>query len=181
MILSAEGRIRRNAEHFDDQGIFIGGQADSPQFSIRQGNQYLRYEPATGLEIRGDVKFGVSSTFSPSWTGFASPPPNQMRYADLGTHAMIWSPLNLGTSNGTTFGFSGIPAAVRPAQQAIVPVVCADGGQIVPGFVVIGANGAATVYRHVISGTSVAASSTSWTSTGQKGLQAGVTMFFPKD
>lgn len=47
--LTSTGRIRRNAEHFDDEGIFLGGEANDPQFSLRKGDRFFRLSSG-GLE-----------------------------------------------------------------------------------------------------------------------------------
>src|SRR5690606_34373053 len=49
IVLTSTGRIRRNATNFGDEGIFIGGAANNPQFSLRKGNRFFRLS-AAGLE-----------------------------------------------------------------------------------------------------------------------------------
>lgn len=47
--LTSTGRIRRDAENFDDEGIFLGGEANNPQFSLRKGDRFFRLSSG-GLE-----------------------------------------------------------------------------------------------------------------------------------
>lgn len=122
-----------------------------------------------------------AKTFTPTWTGFSSNPTSVPEYVNLGTHALIsWSSGSLGTSNATSWGFSGLPTEIQPAaaENAVFPVVAVHNGNWVAARIVI-SGAVVTTYISQVVGTEVRYTQTGWTSGVSNGPGAGAVWFYP--
>jgi hypothetical protein len=80
-------------------------------------------------------------------------------------------------SNATTFGFSGIPVAIRPTNITVSTSVgaCVDTSAQRPGHLQITTGGVVTVVPGLSSG------SVSWTAAGNKGFNDGTVFMYNRD
>jgi len=110
-----------------------------------------------------------SGSFTVTWAGFSADPGNtSCSWYRIGSVISLTIPLGTGTSNLTTFSFSGLPAALVPdsAQYLHFPYAQDSGAHLAGGAV------------GIISGTvikfapaDVAYSLAGWTASGAKGIE----------
>lgn len=122
---------------------------------------------ATAFTVNAVAMTPVSSTFTITGTGFTANPTGTARYEKIGNIVVLYLPELSATSNATTFGLTGIPAAIRPtrAQRIPVPVTRDNGSDQNTSFVQVNTDGTGDV---AISGG--IASVVNWTSSGTKAL-----------
>jgi hypothetical protein len=66
-----------------------------------------------------------SGTFTVSWTGFsAAPASNVVNFTRIGNLVALGFSVQTGTSSGTSFGFTGLPAALVPSTLSSELVPC---------------------------------------------------------
>jgi len=84
--------------------------------------QYAQWAAGQQAIPHRDIK-----TFAPVWGGFSSNPSGDVSYVDTGGLVFMWFG-NTGTSNATTFTFTGIPIAIRPLADFRIIVSAFNGG-----------------------------------------------------
>lgn len=124
---------------------------------------------ATESDIGGGSSTG---TFIPTFTGFGTPPANQMRWQKVGGWAwLIQNSSNLATSNATTMTITNLPTAVRPAVGVRADVFVRDNGADLRGVAFISAAGVITFGTGFVGG--------GFTASGTKGQPAQWFMAWP--
>jgi hypothetical protein len=119
-----------------------------------------RYEENTDID-----------TFTVTWVGFSADPSNTTAsYFRYGRLVSLTFPVGVGTSNSTSFGITGVPAAIRPttAQYVYLPYVENSGSLIAGGCV--GSIETDGSVDFAVGGQ--AYSTTSWTASGDKGIDS---------
>jgi hypothetical protein len=118
----------------------------------------------------------IQGSFTGTGVGFSgSPPTYAITYSITGTVVTVTIPAVSGTSNSTTFGISGVPAAIQPPtlapQHVAIPQLLVDNGVIFqqPCWVSIPA----------LSGTwSLGSANANFTASGQKGTNNQLTFTY---
>lgn len=109
----------------------------------------------------------TEGTFTATGTGFGgTAPTGTARYVQIGKQVTLYLPELSGTSNATTFGVTGLPAALWPTYVTagiFQAVRVRDNGNIGPaGMLLVSAAGAINLYT--------APNGTGWTAAGTKTL-----------
>lgn len=155
-------RIRVNSEIFS---IDAGDDAEStwtPLLSIARTDQIIQ---------RG--------TFTATLTGYASGPTGTINYQRVADTVFLWSKSAIiATSNATTFGLSGIPAALRPVSLSLSAVhLVTDNAADITAVARVLTDGTLTFLR--VSSLSTTPSASGFTNPGNKGLPAGWFIQYP--
>lgn len=143
-------------------GEIISGQP--AQILIKGGNAIL-LNPAVNQSI---------ATFTPTWLGVS--PLGAVNYTKVGRTVTVNFPSVLGSSSGTTFVLTGLPASITPSsvtQQAVPIVQLIDNNAIVstPSVAVVnGSLGYIYFYKDYTLG--------SWTASGNKGFNLNSTITY---
>lgn len=138
------------------------------------GNGSTCYDTVVGSQKSvGAVETGQ---FECTWSGFsAAPATTTIIYKRSGYHVTLMLPANnSGTSNATTYSFSGIPAGIRPTtyQYASVPRMQDNGSALTtPALAIVQSNGAVAFYKD--------ASEAAWTGSGSKGTLGSASYAIP--
>ncbi len=149
--------------------------ADNSRWKIVVNGEVLAFQTGNDAEsvwvdrvtmTRGGVLTfqGTQGSFTPGFTGFsANPSANVVIYSLAGGICVLQFSFTTGTSNGTGFQITGIPAAIRPVrkQMARFPGLVDNGSTINTGVIVINTDGTADLYKDD--------GLTAWTNTGNKG------------
>lgn len=129
-------------------------------------------QPTFRALATADLPSYGDSSFTVTGTGFAATAPTGTAYwARYGNIVVLNLPAFNGTSNSTSFGLTGLPAAIQPPRPNNVAVnFLEDNGAATTGAAQI--NGSAITF---FKGTSTSAS---WTASGTKGLSAANTVVY---
>lgn len=88
----------------------------------------------------------TAGTFTITGTGFASAPTGTARWSRIGNLVILYLPAITGTSSGTGFTMTGLPAAITPARDQRVPnVQVTDNSILGAGSLKIGTDGVITI------------------------------------
>lgn len=142
--------------------------------------QWAEYAQAQQAVPSRDVR-----RFTPVWSGFATPPTGDFKYAILGEVAIIWGDQNLttGISNATDFSFSGGPTELIPVSRTQIVIQANDSavGNIQATAQISNSGPTLTVAFAIneVSGTHIIANSAGWTAAGLKYLVPGFVVIYP--
>ena len=126
---------------------------------IYDGSQFQLQEIALGSWI----------AYTPTFTGFSTPPVVIARYQKSGKVCSIsMYTVSAGTSNSNTFTFTLPFATANIAQSIIVPVYVQDNGVYSTGFIITAANTAVATVNP-------SGSNSNWTTSGAKFCQCSLT------
>ena len=113
-------------------------------------------------------------TFTVTATGMTTAPTGTATWSRVGNLVMLCLPIVTGTSNASTFTFTGLPAAIQPAtltQQIAAPTDTFEDSSSLLTFnasiLITAGSGTITFLKN--------GSTTTWTATGTKGLDAVIT------
>lgn len=138
------------------------------------GNGSTCYDTVVGSQKSvGAVETGQ---FTCTWAGFsADPASTTIVYKRSGYHVTLLIPANnSGTSNATTFSFSGVPTGIRPTtyQYASIPRMQDNGSALTaPALAVVQTNGSVSFFKD--------ASEAAWTGSGSKGTLGSASYAIP--
>lgn len=119
-----------------------------------------------------------TGTFQATFTGYASAPGNtSFRWVRSGLMGCLTLDSFFGTSNGTAFAITNLPAAIVPTHSVGGPIgnqlLQDNGGGVTDAYWQIGASSSTLVF-------SKAANAAGWTNTGAKGTNVnGICLFWP--
>ena len=118
-----------------------------------------------------------SGTFTVTATGMTTSPTGTATWSRIGKIVLLYLPLVTGTSNANTFTFTGLPAAIQPAtltQQIAAPTDTFEDATALLTFnasiLITAGSGTITFLKN--------GSTTSWTTSGTKGLDATITFAY---
>jgi hypothetical protein len=129
------------------------------------------------------VGAGGVRSFTPAWTGFSVDPVGEISYMDLGDVVMVWTNDSLlGTSDATIMTITNLPDEISILTGSrLVPSTMVDNGTGYAGFASIGGSpNLMTFFLSAVSGSKVSYSSSTFTSSGDKGLVAGWLIVYTK-
>lgn len=181
--------------------IVLGGcQANEEEVPFRapsiplgqmDARQQATYFAAQGIQATGGGPDGGVRTFTPTaWDGFSVDPTGAISYIDYGAFVMMWADAAIvGTSDFTNFTLHGVPTTLIPSRLntavgsfgMLNNATGAGGSAIVYG----GASGFAGQIHFFILRTDTVANfatpnANGWTNVGNKGLDAGWIIQYPK-
>jgi len=110
--LTDSGFFRLGVIGYDEDGIFIGIDGGEPAISIRDGNDYLKFKPSTGLDM------GQAGSFTATLTGMTSATTGTVFWVRVGRIVFLHFPTAggiTGTSNTTSMTMTGVPAVIWPS------------------------------------------------------------------
>lgn len=130
----------------------------------------------------GVTMLPAAGTFTGTLTGVSGTVTGTLNYTRIGTLSCIYATADLtGTSNANTMTITGSPSIVNPSGNRVVSVGNMQdngvGNQIV-GQATISSGGTITLAKL---NSTPQASSSNWTASGSKGVNAGWTMCFPNN
>lgn len=128
-------------------------------------NMVLTYPLASALAAPGWTGQSYEEgSFTVTGTGFTTPPTGTARYVRVGKQVTCYLPALTGTSNATTFGITGWPAALIPPASfgdVIHVVRCIDNTSVgAAGLLVFAAAGGVTLRPNATVGSGFTASGT---------------------
>lgn len=125
------------------------------------------------VEIAGDSS-GESGSFTATLTGFSGTVTGTVNYQRTGDIVMLCAPSAIsGTSNTTSLVLSGIPVALRPSSTAVGFVTCTINAGNSGRLSIASISSAGEITFEIYSSITASPSSSGFTNTGTKGLQAG--------
>jgi len=119
---------------------------------------------ATAIASKLDKTGGDNGSFTPTHTGFSSDPSGDIEYSLNGGVVTLVFEFSVGTSDGTGWTITNLPASLHPAVQQILLVpACIDSGSDVDGCTVqIATDGTITLGKGF--------QGDAWTGSGSKGF-----------
>lgn len=183
--LVVRSTVRQGQTAFDTGvGFWLGTVSSTPMFSIgNSGGNKLTWD-GSSLSITGTINMTNSvQSWTPTWTGFDSPPSGTINYLDLGAVVLIWISANrTGSSNATTMQITNLPVGIRPVSgNRFVPCHVIDNGSVLLGAVNVLSSGVMDFYLDTVIGTKVGPASTSFTAgSTNKGIGQGWTIMYSK-
>lgn len=134
-----------------------------------------------GVLYSGGVEVAVTSTssFTGTLTGCTTSPTGNFIYRKVNNLVTLWTVVNTyGTSNTTAMTLTGLPAAIRPTQQTIVPCsTLTDNTIAVEGAAAVGTGGSIIFTVDTVSGTKIIPGA--FVNSGTKGISTGWCITYP--
>ena len=122
-----------------------------------------------------------TSTFTPTWSGFSTPPTGDVSYIDFGAFVIMWIEVAMfGTSNSIGAGITNLPAAIAPSSTRLVPSYVLDDGKLISGAAQITATGIPLFTSELTNTIDIKLNSQGCETTGNKGLAAGWMIIYAK-
>jgi hypothetical protein len=134
LIIGTGGKIRqgKTSASSTTAGFWLGHDgASNYDFHIGNASSSLWWDGSAGtLNINGilggELDF-AAQTFTPSWNGFSTAPTGDFSYIDFGSFVLMWTTAVMsGTSNANSMNLSGVPAAIRPADNRFLQCMVRD-------------------------------------------------------
>jgi hypothetical protein len=134
----------------------------------------------TSLNVTGNVtadslissKFYAEGSFTATATGLTTTPTGGVNWTRVGRVVTLTLPALSGTSNASTFTFTGMPANIRPANTHYSPISWAtDNGAAMTAVT-------ASISSSGVIGFNISGFSNVWTSSGTKGLAEPTTIVY---
>lgn len=115
-------------------------------------------------------------SFAPTYTGFSSAPPGNITWVKMGNIAILTLPNATGTSNGTTYSFSNLPASITPSTNSAVVLLPAfqDNSTILSTVAACQILTTGTMRFAPSAVNPAGINYSAWTSSGTKGAQASL-------
>lgn len=162
------------------QQIAIGTSANIPM-ALGAGGHTAMVLQSTGITGFGTVANAQvdmspdSSTFTMTYTGYASPPTCTASWARVGKLVVLSFCIASATSNANTLTATGIPAAIRPTTTQFMGPSCPSltdngAGIVVTCAVSVNSSGVATFFN--------IGNPNGWTITGSKGVNSVITVTY---
>lgn len=182
--LVVRSTVRQGQTNYDTGvGFWLGNFSGTPRFSIgNSGGNKLTWD-GSSLSITGSINMTNSvQSWTPTWTGFLSPPSGTISYLDLGAVVFIWvTSSRTGSSNATSMTITNVPAAIRPTSgNRFVPCHVIDDGGVVLGAVNVDSTGLMTFYVDTVVGSKVGPTTTGFGAALTKGIGQGWTIMYAK-
>jgi len=179
LVLATGGKLRGVKTSASDttKGLYLGDDGTGgPDFHIGDASTYFWFDYSAGtIKFRGNLDF-ATQTFTPTWSGFSSPPTGDISYIDFGSFVLMFVAGAAGTSNSTQMSFSGVPTAIQPsASGRQVPCVLLDNSAGFIGFANV--SNVSNVVSFYIDQPFLL---TGFTNSGVKGLGSGWTIIYSK-
>ncbi len=181
--LGSGNRVELEQDSAGDFPFWIGsGTKGTVSGTPGSGAKVYYDSDADVFTFEGEVNLSEVKTFTPSaWVGFSTDPSNDISYIDLGSFVLMFIVgANAGTSDATTFNFSGAPSAIRPANTVNAPTLLVDNGQTIGGRMSISNVGNVFFDATDCTGTHLTFNAAGFTASGSKGLPAGWSFLYPK-
>ena len=149
--------------------------AQNEVFTIATGND-AESSFTDVLSLTRADSLALSGTFTATLTGFSGAVTGTVNYQRSGDIVIMCAPSAItGTSNTTAMTLSGIPASLRPASSVSELTTVRDAGN--SGRIALSTVASdGTVTFEIYSSITASPSSTGFTNSGSKGLQAGWVM-----
>jgi len=162
-------------------GYWLGDVGGTPKFSIGNASGNKMVWDGTNLVITGDlINDRSTSSFTPGWTGFSSNPTGTITYIDFGNYVMLFRYSAMtGTSNQNYMTATGLPSALRPANNIVVPTTIVNNGLSSVGMVTINSSGVIT-FTTLSDVSGIVQAINGFVTSGSKGLPVGWTCVYPK-
>lgn len=148
----------------------------NPDGSALVAGEIVANQPAQIL-LKGGVALLITAatviygTFTPTWSGFVTPPAGNVAYRKTGSTATLVFPSNAGVSNSVFFIMNSLPAILRPniTNALTAPIVgLVDNGAGIAGGMAVINSGAGSVQFYKDGAL------TAWTAAGGKGFTTGI-------
>jgi len=159
-------RLYANGSHFYADTLKDDDSAAGAPFldAVRVGTVVTALNlNATSVLTNGVSIAASSGTFTPTYTGFSTPPGGTVAWFKVGGLACLNSQSLTGTSNANTFTITNIPSAIQPTGLTGGYVRAVDNGSNVAAAVWT-LSGSTMIFEKVHGST------TSWTASGSKGV-----------
>jgi hypothetical protein len=177
--------VRQGQTAFDTgTGFWLGNDGGTPRFSIGNSSANKLTWNGSTLSVTGAINMTNSvQSWTPTWTGFLSPPSGTISYLDLGAIVFLWvSASRTGSSNATTMTITNLPASIRPVSgNRFIPCHVVDDGGVLLGAVNIDSSGLMTFYVDAVIGGKVGPSISSFGAALTKGIGQGWTVVYAKN
>lgn len=189
-VISTTGSLRSGASAYDgDGGWWLGFSGGEPGLSLRQGAEFIRFKPSTGVQASAVIKAtNATDSFLPAWTGFSVTPTVAAYYIDMGKLVFLWFEADaVGTSNANAMTITNLPSAIRPSGIRFGTCPVYNQGDILQGGWEIPSAGGYSTIRFYLG--LVAATSGSeglrqdlayFATSGTKGVPNGWLIVYPK-
>lgn len=179
IVLNNSAHIRQGQTDYDTgTGFWLGDDGGTAKLSIGDSTGDKLTWDGSELSLTANLKFkiGAIDSFTPIWSGFSSDPTTDVFYIDFGAFVIMRVSQTgyTGTSNATSFSFSGVPAAIQPGLVQRHSLVVVDNGDSVNGSILVNTDGTADLYVSDPNATTRAThESSGWTGSGAKGFAPG--------
>lgn len=184
IVVDTAGSLRSGQTAYDTgTGYWLGNVSGTPKFSLgNSGGNKLTWDGSI-LSIAGALNFtNAAQTWTPTWTGFSSPPSGDLSYFDFGAFVIVWwdggSPL-MGTSNSTQLRITNVPTAIRPAGTRVGDAMTIDNGTLHSGGFAMFNNGTCAFTQNRNDANYILPIE-DYATFGNKGLPAGGLFMYPK-